>query len=96
MSDINKKTIKYLGELGRIKVGGDKENKLLEDLEGILGNFKELEELDTPDVPQIRGGIFVHNVFRDDGAGSRLDGTKAVQAFPEKENEFLKIPPVFE
>ncbi len=95
-SAINKKILENLEELARMKINPARTEKLLNDLEKILGHFSELKELDTQNVLPMTGGTFSKNVFRDDGeSGKVLDGNFARTQFPEKQNGFLKIPPVF-
>ncbi|KKU98773.1 MAG: Aspartyl/glutamyl-tRNA amidotransferase subunit C [Candidatus Jorgensenbacteria bacterium GW2011_GWC1_48_8] len=73
------------------------EEKLLKDLEKILGHFEELKELDTEGVLPMSGGTFSRNILRaDDLEETKLAGEKSVSQFPERDKGFLKIPPVFE
>ncbi|MBI4087288.1 MAG: Asp-tRNA(Asn)/Glu-tRNA(Gln) amidotransferase subunit GatC [Candidatus Liptonbacteria bacterium] len=107
-SPITKKTLEHLAKLARIELNASEEKKLLADLSKILDHFKELQELDTSNVPPMTGGTDLKNVFREDagGEGPEADAShrygagtnrgEGVDAFPEKENGFLKIPPVFE
>lgn len=98
-----KKTLEYLAELSRIDIGdkgqatSDKEEKLLKDLQKILEYFEELKEVNTENIEPMAGGTIGKNVFRNDEEGSALSNTEGlIEQFPEKENGFLKIPPVFE
>ena len=106
MELINKKTLDHLAKLARVELRKDEEEKLIKDLSKILDYFNELQELDTSRVAPMAGGTDLKNVFRNDelenpgaeqaryGAGTnRGEGT---DAFPEQEDGFLKIPPVFE
>lgn len=108
---INKKTLEYLAELGRIELeaptpkrgrGPDRNvgNKLLKDLQKILGHFEELKEVDTENIEPMAGGTIEKNVFREDeqATSDKRQGKREnlVEAFPEKENGFLKVPAVFE
>lgn len=105
---INKKTLEYLAELSRIELNERDEEKLLKDLQKILDYFEELKEVDTEKIEPMAGGTTERNVFREDvltGADaekipreSALSRRKSalVEQFPEKENGFLKVPPVFE
>ena len=101
---ISKKTLEYLAELSRIKIEEKKEEKLLKDLREILNYFEELKESNTENIEPVTGGTNLENVFREDEfieadlrgkpALSRAEGL--IEAFPEKQDGFLKIPPVFE
>jgi len=101
---INKKTIEYLAELSRIELNPKKEEKLLSDLQSILGHFDELNEVNTDGVEPLAGGTIEKNVFRNDETiDDKLQTTNKekirnniIEAFPEKDGDYLKVPPVFE
>lgn len=95
MSNLDKKTLEYLAGLGRIELTESEKPKLLKDLQEILNHFEELQKLDTTNAEPISGGTFQQNIFREDEATEEKN-EKLTDAFPEKENDFLKIPPVFE
>ena len=108
---IDKKTLEYLAELSRIELDKKHEEKLLEDLQEILGYFEELKSVDTENVEPMsgghaerdlshakRGGTIKKNVLREDELinESKTSSVQLTGQFPEKENGYLKIPPVFE
>lgn len=94
-SPIDKKTIKHLAELARVELGAKEEEKLATDLGKILDHFKELQELDTKSTESMTGGTNLKNIFREDDGPIGTNNGAGAEAFPEKENGFLKIPPVF-
>jgi len=98
MSDFDKKTLEYLAELGRIELTESEKPKLLKDIQGILNHFQELQKLDTTNIEPMSGGMSTENVVREDKTDTDKSPRKSalVEAFPKKENDFLKIPPVFE
>ena len=69
---------------------------LCQSLQKILEHFKELESLDTKNVPPMAGGSLETNVLREDEERKNTDKGKGVESFPNNKNNFLKIPPVFE
>ncbi len=94
---INKKTLEYLAELGRIELDKKHEEKMLGDLQNILGHFDELNEVDTEGVEPLAGGTIEVNVFRnDENFNNQSPVSNLIDAFPEKEGGYLKVPPVFE
>ncbi len=95
-SSINKKELEHLAELARIKLDPKEEEKLIADLGAILDHFKELEELDTKNVPPMTGGTDLMSVFREDAERENTNRGAGVDAFPESQDGFLKVPPVFE
>jgi len=102
---INKKTLEHLAELGRIDLDKRSEEKLLRDLQSILEYFEELKIVDTENVEPMAGGLRLaeggtnpKNIFREDEAisGGQTSPVQLTGQFPEEENGYLKIPPVFE
>lgn len=95
-SPITKHTLAHLAALARIRLAPHEEEKLLKDLEKILGHIAELESLPTENVPPMTGGTPFRNVFREDVSGEHKNSRKGKSAFPEEKEGFLAIPPVFE
>lgn len=88
--------IKYYAKLARIKLTSAEEEKLGKDLGDILEHVKQLQEVDTTEVSPMAGGTELRNVFREDEPReSKLDQT-GVEQFPEKKDDYLKVPKVFE
>lgn len=97
---IDKKTLEHLAELAKIELTEHEEEKLLKNFEEILNYFEELKQVDTSNVKPMTGGTASENVFREDEKEirSQINGSPddLIEAFPEKEGRFLKVPPVFE
>ena len=96
---INKQILKHSAELSRIEIDEDKEEKIISDLEKILEYFEELKKVDTSDIKPIAGGADLINIYREDKESFDelyKKQEKLIEAFPEKEGEFLKVPAVFE
>lgn len=94
-SPITKETLEHLAKLARVQLTAEEEKRLLKDLTNILGHFEELQKLDLSGVEPMAGGTTNRNVFREDDERKNTNKDAGVEAFPEKENGFLKIPPVF-
>lgn len=93
---IDKKTLEYLAGLGRIELTESEKPKLLKDLQEILDYFQELQKLDTTNIEPMAGGTSQKNIVREDKKEEKGKPRKLIDSFPEKENDFLKVPPVFE
>lgn len=93
---ISREELRRLAELTRIELDPKEEEKLLKDLGNILNYFKELQKLDTAGVAPMTGGTDLRNIFRDDTERENTNRGAGTLAFPESENGFLKVPPVFE
>ncbi len=104
MSTIDDKQLSHLFSLSRIKEEKDKKKrkKLLKDLEEILEYFQELQKLDTEDVIPMTGGTFLSDVYRDDTdrilSQEQRDQQRErlVKEFPEQQNDYLKVPGIFD
>lgn len=95
-AQLGKQELEHLAKLARIELDPKEEEKLLKDLGNILDYFKELQELDTANVPPMTGGTDLRSVFREDGERENTNRGAGVEAFPEKKDGYLKVPPVFE
>ncbi len=96
MAEINKKELLHLAGLARLDLTENEEEKFADDLKKILDHFSELQTLDIQNVAPMTGGTQLKNVFREDGdKKSSLSPDNVVQAFPEKEKHWLKVPNVF-
>lgn len=100
---IGKRELDHLAKLARIELDPAEEEKLLKDLGNILEHFKELQALDTANIPSMAGGTDLMNVFREDGVNEttgegheNTDRGAGVDAFPESKDGYNKVPPVFE
>ncbi len=94
---ISKKELEHLAELARIELHAHNEEKLLKDLEKILGHFEELKEVNTENVTPATGGTDLKNILREDEEkAERLGPDEVVDAFPDSQDGYLKVPPVFE
>ena len=102
MAEINEKSLDHLLALARMEEKDPKRReKLLKDLSKILDYFNELKEVDTENVEPMSGGTFLTDIMRNDEEKYRdsrkheEQREKSVEQFPRKENDYLKIPPVF-
>ena len=95
-SIINKESLEHLAKLARIKLNAEEETKLLKDLQKILGYFEEMKKIKTEDIEPLTGGTMIKNSFRKDEECENTNQGKGVGDFPENQDGFLKVPPVFE
>ncbi|MEK7554698.1 MAG: Asp-tRNA(Asn)/Glu-tRNA(Gln) amidotransferase subunit GatC [Patescibacteria group bacterium] len=99
MAEIGKRELEHLAELARIELHEKEKEKLIVDLGNILKHFEELKALNTDGVEPLTGGTSEKNVLREDADLGRPFGVepgKLIEAFPDREGDYLKVPPVFE
>lgn len=98
MDSFHEQSLEHLAkmaQLARLELDPNEKEKLLVELEGILGYFAELKLLDTSDVEPMNGGTGLKNIFREDEKRENTNTGEGINAFPESEEGFLKVPPVF-
>jgi len=95
---ITKGLLEHLADLARLELQESEKEKFLKDLGKILDYFKELQELNTENIQPMAGGTELKNILREDEKvrDKTRETRKAVEAFPEEEKGYLKVPPVFE
>lgn len=93
---IDKKALEHLAALSRLEFSPAEEEKLLRDLQSILGYVSELRSVDTENVQPMSGVANSRNVFREDADRESTNRGSDTRAFPQSKDGFLKVPPVFE
>ncbi len=88
--------VKYVAKLARVKLTEKEEKKFSNDLVKILDHFKDLQAVDTEGITPLTGGHNLKSVMREDKAEKFEDRAGLLESFPEKEGDYLKVPPVFE
>ena len=94
MTKITKEEVKKVAHLARLELNENEINNHAEQLEKILDYIRQLEKIDTDDVPCTTRAIEVINVFRKDEKKS-YDGTQELlELAPSREDEFFKVPKI--
>ena len=94
MTKITKEEVKKVAHLARLELNEDEVNNHAEQLEKILEYIKQLEKIDTYDVPSTTRAIEVINVFRKDEK-KNYDSTDALlELGPSKEDKYFKVPKI--
>ena len=89
---ISKEDIKHLEELARVKFNEkQEEERLAKDLGGILGYVDQLKEADVSGVEEMTHSVSLKNIFRKDSNKQSELVAELINAFPEKENNYLKV-----
>ena len=94
MTKITKEEVKKVAQLARLELNVDEINNHSEQLEKILDYIKQLEKIDTDDVPCTTRAIEVINVFRKD-ENKNFDSTEdLLELAPSREDEYFKVPKI--
>ena len=91
-SKIDLDTLKKLGKLSRIPIDETGSNKLMEDLNKIIGFIEQLNEVDTESVNPL-SSVTGHNLpIREDV----VDDNDVLVNAPEKKSGYFVVPKVIE
>ena len=94
MTKITKEEVRKVAELARLELNENEINNHAEQLEKILEYIKQLEEIDTNEVPCTTRAIEVINVFRKDKNQNSDCKEELLDLAPSREDEYFKVPKI--
>ena len=94
MTKITKEEVKKVAHLARLELNENEINNHAEQLEKILDYIKQLEEIDTNEVPCTTRAIEVINVFRKDEKLNFDCKEELLDLAPSREDEYFKVPKI--
>lgn len=91
---VDKKLVSHLAHLSRLNVAPEKMDKLVADMQDLVGFVEKLNELNTDGTqPLMHMGDSV-NVLRSDEVKGSMSRTEALKNAPDQNGEFFKVPKV--
>ena len=94
MAKITNEEVKKVAHLARLELNENEINSHAEQLEKILEYIKQLEKIDTNDVPCTTRAIEVINVFRKDEKKKSSCTEELLELGPSKEDKYFKVPKI--
>ncbi len=94
MTKINNEEVKKVAHLARLELNEHEINNHAEQLEKILEYIKQLEKIDTNDVPSTTRAIEVTNVFRKDENKNSDSTDELLESGPSREDKYFKVPKI--
>ena len=94
MTKITKDEVKKVANLARLELNENEINNHAEQLEKILEYIKQLEKIDTKDVPCTTRAIEVINVFRKDENKNFDCSEELLELAPSSEDKYFKVPKI--
>ena len=82
--------------LARLELSGAETLRLTTELNGILGQFERLQELNTDGIAPTSHSLPLQNVFRDDQIRPSLSREAATANAPEKRDGNFIVPQIME
>ena len=94
MKRISSDEVKKVAQLARLELNESEINQHAEQLEKILEYIKELEKINTENVPCTTRAIEVVNVLRKDEKKNYEYSEEILDLAPSRENKFFKVPKI--
>ncbi len=94
MKRISSDEVKKVAQLARLELNESEINQHAEQLEKILEYIKQLEKIDTEDIPCTTRAIEVVNVLRKDEKKNYENSEEILDLAPSRENKFFKVPKI--
>lgn len=88
--------VRKVAQLARLTFGAREEQRLVEELNRMLGYVALLDELDTAGVVPTTHVLPISNVFREDEPGPSLSQAEALANAPSSGHGHFRVPRVIE
>ena len=94
MTRITNEEVKKVAKLARLDLNQDQVNNHGEQLEKILDYIKQLDKINTDNIPCTTRAIEVNNVFRKDEKVDYKNPEELLDLAPCREDNFFKVPKI--
>ena len=94
MEQISSDEVKKVAKLARLELDQSEIKQHAEQLEKILDYIKQLERINTENIPCTTRAIEVVNVLRKDEKKDYENSTKLLDLAPSREDQFFKVPKI--
>ena len=94
MTKISKEEVKKVAQLARLELNEGEIKNHAEQLEKILEYIKQLERIQTDDIPCTTRAIEVVNVFREDEKKNFDCSEELLELGPSREDQYFKVPKI--
>ena len=94
MTKITQEEVKKVAHLARLELNDNEIINHAEQLEKILEYIKQLESIDTEDIPCTTRAIEVTNIFRKDEKKIWDRAEELLELGPSREDKYFKVPKI--
>ena len=94
MKRISSDEVKKVARLARLELNESEIEQHAEQLEKILGYIKQLEKINTENIPCTTRAIEVANILRKDEKKEYVNVEEIIDLAPSRENHFFKVPKI--
>lgn len=96
--------VRHVAELAHLELTPEEQQRMLKDLNAILGHVAQLGEVDTLQVVPMASGLpelerqarDSHDVLREDAVQPSLERAPVMAAAPDTDGVYFKVPKVIE
>lgn len=88
--------VRHIANLARLNLTDDELELYRKQLSAILDYFKQLEELETENIPPTANVSVDQNPLRVDRTDLSLSPEELLHNAPEKDDHLFQVPPIFE
>ena len=96
---VSPEDVLYVSELAHLELTDAERERMLRDLNSILGYIDRLNQLDTAGIPpmaQVSAGTAPDSAMRPDQTRPSISREDALRNAPQNDGEFFKVPKVIE
>ena len=94
---VTEQDVAYVAELANLELTPNEQQRMLRDMNAILGHIDKLNELDTSNVePMTQVFPDRHEAIREDEVRPSLDRDAVMKGAPKTDGVFFKVPKVIE
>ena len=94
MTKIRREEVKKVAKLARLELNENEVNNHAKQLEKILDYIKQLEKINTDNIPCTTRAIEVVNAFREDELENYENSEQLLDLAPSREDKFFKVPKI--
>lgn len=84
--------VRQVAELAKLALNQEEEARMAEEMQGILGLARRLQQLDLTDVPPTQHILPLVNVMREDVVHPSMEKTIVLSAAPARTEDFIAVP----
>jgi aspartyl-tRNA synthetase len=88
--------VKHVARLARLRITNEDARTYQRELNAVLDHFEALQSLDTGAVPPMSQVLKTANVWREDLPMEKKETESLLEAAPEREEKFYKVPRILE
>jgi aspartyl-tRNA(Asn)/glutamyl-tRNA(Gln) amidotransferase subunit C len=96
MSKITEADVDYVAGLAQLELDDTTKQRMVQDLDKILGYMDKLNELDTASVEPMMHAMEMTNVFREDVVEDSLPRDIALSQAPSHDDEYFLVPKILD